>query len=136
VRCAYAGVCGVCDAWIRREFNRKFREKGEAKDVEERDAINARRDKARTELRSWMAEKEAQLEVRRQQNRTDEEARLAEMDAAMDQESWLRVASLIDTSAPASDSEAGKVDPARFRHLLIQLKSEPLAKEPEAAASH
>ncbi len=114
----------------RREFNRSYREKGEAKDADERDAIRASRARGEKELAAWMAEKEAQLEARKQQNRTDEEAKLVEMEAALSEAPWTRVLALVDTTAPATDGSAGHADPARMRELLIQLKSSP----PQAAA--
>ena len=112
------------------EFNRSYREKGEAKDADERDAIRASRARGEKELAAWMAEKEAQLEARKQQNRTDEEAKLVEMEAALSEAPWTRVLALVDTTAPATDGSAGHADPARMRELLIQLKSSP----PQAAA--
>lgn len=114
----------------RREFNRQYREKGETKDAAERDAVRASRARGEEELASWMAEKEAQLEARKQQNRTDEEAKLVEMEAALSEAPWTRVLALVDTTAPATDGAAGHADPARMRELLIQLKSSP----PQAAA--
>lgn len=119
----------------RSSFNRKFREQGEEKDSKERDAVRASRERGSEALRSWMAEKEAQLETRKQQNRTDEEAKIAEMETALTQEPWTRVLALVDTSTPPTDGPAGKGDPARMRELLIQLKAKPLASDAAAASA-
>jgi hypothetical protein len=70
-----------------------------------------------------MGEKEAQLETRKGQNRTDETAALEAMAEALTQAPWSRVVTLVDISSTAT--EVGSVDPERMRSLLIQLKATP-----------
>lgn len=113
----------------RSEFNRKFREAGEAKDDAEQDLKNSSRAAGRSSLETWMAEKEAQLETRKGQNRTDEAAALEAMAEALTQAPWSRVVTLVDISS--TSTEAASADPERMRSLLIQLK----AKPPTAAAT-
>lgn len=106
------------------EFNRKFRELCEGKDSKEREEASARRTSAKTELSRWQAEKDAQRQARKLKNRADDEAKKAELRATLTGETWKRVATMIDSSAPSTEGR----DPARMRELLIHLKSNPLAE--------
>lgn len=109
------------------EFNAKFREECETKDRDEQAAVEQRKAAAHDALRAHFDEKSRNLMTRKEHNRALEREKEADMEAALQGESWARVGGLVDLSV----AESGTEDVSRLKTVLISLKSKPL---PPAAA--
>lgn len=118
----------------------KLREWEQAHEIEldakaklEQEAKQEMRKKAADELARWYADRKQLEEKRKLTNRSDEQALVAERDAANQPSAnpWERVSSLVDTApAKVEKEEAGagnrQTDTSRMKQVLIQLKSNPI----------
>jgi len=118
----------------------KLREWEQAHEVEldqkaksEQEAKQAQRQKAADELAQWYADRKQIEEKRKLTNRSDEQAAVAERDAANQASAnpWERVSTLVDTAPVKVEKEeegsgTRKTDTSRMKQVLIQLKSNPI----------
>jgi len=117
-----------------REWEQAHEVELDAKAKAEQEAKQEQRQKAAEELSRWYEDRKQLEQKRKLINRSDEQALVAERDAANQPSAnpWERVASLIDTQAlskvEAKEEETGnrRTDTTRMKQVLIQLKSNPI----------
>ncbi|XP_059201898.1 clathrin light chain B isoform X2 [Centropristis striata] len=125
----YAAIAQVDIQRQEPESLRKWREEQktrlEALDSASKAAEAEWREKAKKELEDWHVHQNEQMEKNKANNRSSEEAFLAESDGDSPGSEWERVARLCDFN-PKTNKQAKDV--SRMRSVLISLKQTPLVR--------
>ncbi|XP_041846273.1 clathrin light chain B isoform X4 [Melanotaenia boesemani] len=125
----YAAIAQVDIQRQEPESLRKWREEQktrlEALDSASKAAEVEWREKAKKELEDWHVHQNEQMEKNKANNRSSEEAFLAETDGDSPGSEWERVARLCDFN-PKTNKQAKDV--SRMRSVLISLKQTPLVR--------
>ncbi len=109
-------------------FNRAWNAKLDLKRAAEAEHTAAVKAKATEDLASWNAQRDIRLNLKKEQNRSEEQVLLEALESEADGgNTWERVTKLIDVTAEPA-AESGKADVGRMKKLFIQLKGEPLEK--------
>ncbi|XP_029368803.1 clathrin light chain B isoform X3 [Echeneis naucrates] len=108
-----------------RKWREEQKERLEALDSASKAAEAEWREKAKKELEDWHVHQNEQMEKNKANNRSSEEAFLAETDGDSPGSEWERVARLCDFN-PKTNKQAKDV--SRMRSVLISLKQTPLVR--------
>lgn len=101
------------------KFNDEFQQKLKERMAEEDSAKVAMEAAAKTAIEEFTAKREAMLEARLAKNREDEQAKLEDIEADLENDnSWQRVNKLVDMTQDGGD------DTTRMRQVFILLKNE------------
>jgi membrane protein involved in colicin uptake len=126
-----AAAAPAADASPLIEFNKRFREAGEAKDAAARDAKAARKAAGKAAAKKMLAERADVVAARKAANRAAEAAAEKAMLDSLNGESWGRVVSLVDihghtaaaSPAAAAAEKKGKAAGASLPHWQLIRKT-------------
>ncbi len=105
-------------------FNKQWAEQLEQKRQAELAFDNESKQQAAADLQSWITQRNARLNAKKDKNRSEEQVLLEKVEYELESgNTWERVSKLIDTDI---DGDSDKSDTSRMRKLFIQLKNEPL----------
>jgi hypothetical protein len=105
------------------KWNREFQEVLKDRKEEENAAKAAHLEQARKDLEEFQAQREKKKEARMAKNRSDEQQKLEDMEADLENDnSWQRVVKMVELQ---QDSVDGMRDSKRMIDVLIKMKNDP-----------